>query len=491
MKSAQMGISERSVSEAAWICDQLNCNVLYTFPTQTHLQDFVQARIDPVLALSEYLRSRSDAADDTEKKIMKIGLKRIGRGFLYLRGSQNEKQIITIDADCVFMDERDRFSQDNVPYIEKRLLASNLKWIREISTPTYPGKGIHASFLASDQKVWEIQCEECKLWQELDFFINVDFEKKITFCKACKAPIDRYKDGRWTKQNPTSEISGYKINGIYNPSASIADMIKKYGEAQMGGFSALQQFFNQDLGLPYESAGQKLSNNDIESAKGDFFFPVKTKNNCYAGCDVGNLLNVVVLQKISEDLTKMVWAGTVKDFFGPYSSLEQIMTRYDIKTLVIDKNPEKTKVKEFIEKFPGKVFAATYPNTTFNIKEYYIFDDITYEVKLDRTISLDYTISDIQNQRIEFPRNLDSIEGFTDQLLSSVRITEKNPKTGLEVSRWIEKGADHFLHTLNYARIAQIRGTIGKALMDYYVKPEKTISPNLVHWIKLNGIRLS
>jgi phage terminase large subunit GpA-like protein len=123
-KAAQMGLSERLLAEAIWIPDQLSKNVLYTFPTQSHLQDFVQARLDPVLNNSDYFVSRIEGANMNQKDISKIGLKRIGKGFLYLRGSQNEKQIITIDADAVILDERDRFIQQNVPFIDKRTLAS-------------------------------------------------------------------------------------------------------------------------------------------------------------------------------------------------------------------------------------------------------------------------------------------------------------------------------------------------------------------------------
>lgn len=496
IKSAQMGLSERSISEAVWICDQKGLNSLYCFPAQTQLADFVQARLDPVLNNSPYLKERAEQTESDDettggKKLFKIGLKKIGKGFLYLRGSTNEKQIISIDADCVFMDERDRFNEDNVPYIEKRLLASSLKWMREISTPTYPGKGIHASYLKSDQRVWEIQCDECEFWQELDFFKHIDFENKIVVCEKCKTELNRIKMGRWRPLNPGSTIVGYKINGLYNPNASVEDIIAKYEAASTSGFSALQQFFNQDLGLPYEASGQSLSLTELNACKKDYLAPVQTTANCFAGADVGvSQIHMVVIQKTGKDTSRLVWAGTVKDFTGPIGSVEAVMEKYKIKFLVIDKKPEQTKVKELIQKFPGRVYAAMYPNMNFSVKEYYIFDDVNYEVKLDRTISIDYTIGNIQNQKVALPKNIDTIQGFYDQMMSSVRITEKNIKTGVESARWIEKSDDHFLHAFNYANIAQIRGNVGGALLDYYVQPETRISPNLIDWIRVNGVRL-
>lgn len=491
LKAAQMGLSERSVSEAVWVCDQLGVNTLYTFPTQTHLQDFVQARIDPVLSLSEYLQSRTDNRQGNERSIMKIGLKKIGKGFLYLRGSQNEKQIITIDADVIYMDERDRFSQENVPYIEKRLLASKLKWIREISTPTYPGQGIHASYLKSDQRIWQIQCKKCEHWMELDFFKHVDFDTRIARCDRCKNEVNRLSKGRWFITNPGSKIHGYKINGLYNPSMSIGDIVDKYDEASTSGYSSLQQFFNQVLGLPYEVNGQKLTVSELDECKRDYMIPESPKTQVFAGADVGiSVIHTVVVQKLPDDKFKIVWAGTVKKFLGPQSSLELIMEKYNVKLMVVDKKPETQKLRELMDVYPRRVYAATYPNMNFTAKDYYIFDDINCEVRVDRTISLDYIIGDIQGKRIELPKNIESIPGFYEQLTNSVRITEKNARTGIENSRWIEKGDDHYLHALNYARIAQIRGTIGKALMDYYIKPNTVQSANFIDWLRVRGEKI-
>lgn len=491
LKAAQMGLSERSISEAVWACDQLGVNTLYTFPTMTHLQDFVQARIDPVLNISDYLKSRSENRSDGERSIMKIALKKIGRGFLYLRGSQNEKQIITIDADVVFMDERDRFLQENVPYIEKRLLASKLKWIREISTPTYPGQGIHASYLKSDQRVWQIQCKKCEHWMELDFFKHVDFQKRTVRCDECKSVVNRLAKGRWLPTNPDSKIHGYKINGLYNPSMSIGDIIDKYDEASSSGYSSLQQFFNQILGIPYEVNGQKLTISELDECKRDYMMPYMAKSNVFAGADVGvSVIHSVVLQKLPDDRYRIIWAGTVKNFEGPQSSLQAIMDKYDVNTMVVDKKPETQKLKELMKLYPRKIYAATYPNMNFSVKEYYLFDDINLEVRLDRTISLDYIIGDIQGRKIEFPKNIESVREFYTQLTNSVRITEKNARTGIENSRWIEKGDDHYLHALNYARIAQIRGTVGKALVDYYTKPNTINSPNFIDWLRVNGRRI-
>lgn len=486
-----MGLSERMLAESVWVCDQLNKNVLYTFPTQQHLQDFVQARLEPVLLNSDYFKSRIEG-EAKSKELDKVGLKRIGKGHLYLRGSQNEKQIITIDADAIILDERDRFAEQNVAFIDKRMLASDLKWRREISTPTLPGIGIDAAYKESDQRVWQVECKKCHEWQEVDFFTNIDFEKKITVCLKCKEPIDRYADGRWYARNPSSDIHGYKINGMYNPHRDIPELILAYEKASTSGFSELQQFYNQTLGYPYDVTGQKLSGEVLNACKTNYLLPEKTEAGTYAGVDVGvKWLHTIVVRKTSEGKIRVVWAGTVKNFTGPVDSLEAIINTLNVKIMVVDKRPEVTKVNELIAMFPHKVYAAEYSNTKFTVQEYHKWDDIKRELVLDRTISLDYLIGDLQNQRIELPNNIEQVEDFYDHLLASIRITEKNKSTGVDVARWVEKGADHYFHTLNYARMASQRDVTGEALLNYYKEPVQMTSPSFIDWLRINGQRIN
>jgi len=488
-KSSQMGLSERMISESVWIADQLGLNVLYVFPAQKQLQEFVQARLNPVLAMSDYLKSRIESDIPDAKRVETLSLKRVGKGYVYFRGSQNVKQIVSVDADCVILDERDRFEERNVPYIDKRMLASKLKWRREVSTPTLPGMGIHKAYLKSDRRIWQIKCRRCGEWQELDFFKNINFKRKKAICAKCKRKIYRLDSGRWVITNPDSKVHGYKINGMYNPTVTISELVDKYREAKISGFFALQQFFNQDIGSPYEVKGQSIQISELDSCKKDYMFPVQAEH-CYAGIDIGvETHHGVVLQRKQEgknEMMKLVWAGTVSKFFGPQDSIEAILDRYKVTVAVIDKKPETAKVKEMMDRFPGKVYAIDYPTMKFSVKKYFLWDDIKRELRLDRTISLDYLIGDIQNQRLELPKNIELVKEFYKQLRASTRITEKNKQ-----AKWIEKGADHYLHALNFARMAVLKGGKGKALLDYYKEPLKGSAPGLLDWIRINAQRMT
>lgn len=503
-KAAQMGLSERLISEAVWICDRLKKIVLYTFPTSSQLSDFVQARLEPVFMFSDYLSRITGSLTADEKKrrnidetdkVKKVGLKQIGQGFIYLRGSQNQQQIISVDADCVFLDERDRFIQEHVPYIDKRLLHSTLKWRREASTPTFPGMGISEAYLASDQRVWMIKCDYCKLEQELDFFFNIDYDKKITICKQCKKEIDRFKRGRWITLKPeNNQLHGYKINGIYNPRRNIAELIDSYEKAKVRGFSAMQQFYNQTLGVPYESEGTSLLISDLNNCRADFEIARESKSS-FAGADIGQLIHVVIAEKTQK--TKYVYIGNIHNFLGPTNSLEALIVKYNIKILVVDAHPDTRKVRELIERFPKIVYAAYYPPRKFDIQNYYIFDDIRREVSIDRTISLDYLVSEIQNKIIELPVNAQYIPEFYQQMASCIRQTQVNPRNNQPEARWIERGPDHFFHAANYCRIATCKGDVAGALLESYntteTKKNQDIPTDLfsiARWVRLKGERI-
>jgi hypothetical protein len=333
------------------------------------------------------------------------------------------------------------------------------------------------------------------LEQEIDFFENVDFDKKITICKKCKKEIDRLKMGRWVPQKPENkEIHGYKVSGIYNARRSVADLVDSYMKAKESGFSFMQQFYNQVLGLPYEIEGTKVLVTELNNCRSDYETPLQV-TNCVAGADVGTKIHVIIGQ-MNGDKLRYVWIGSVNNFLGPTDSIEYLMDKYKINPLVIDAKPETRKVKELIEKYPQRVFAAYYPTKQFDVQNYYIYDDIKSEVKLDRTISLDYLVSDIHNEMVEIPRNAQYIPGFYDHMTSSMRVTEINNRTGQPVTKWVETGSDHYFHAANYLRLAKLKGAIAQALLDSYKEPKekKDFAPESLagwaRWVRLKGKKI-
>src|SRR5690606_30970393 len=113
-KASQMGASEWLVSYAIHGCDQRNANILYIFPTESHVSDFSTARLGPAIEASEYMSKIvvDGSGQGGMRGSDRITLKRIRDRFLYFRGSKVQSdgkapQLKSIDADILIFDEVD------------------------------------------------------------------------------------------------------------------------------------------------------------------------------------------------------------------------------------------------------------------------------------------------------------------------------------------------------------------------------------------------
>ena len=82
MKGAQVGISEWAINLSLWTADIGHAgrgNALYIMPSGATVGDFVQARVNPAIQESDYLRQRI-RPDGSTKDPDKVGLRRVGQG---------------------------------------------------------------------------------------------------------------------------------------------------------------------------------------------------------------------------------------------------------------------------------------------------------------------------------------------------------------------------------------------------------------------------
>lgn len=459
MKSSQVGLTERMITEALWIPDQYNENCIYFFPTSSTMGDLVQERIDDPINNNRYLAGVSGRAKKTlGKQADKVSLKKMSKGFVYFRGSNSPTQITSVSGDAIFADEVDRMVQENIPYFDKRLTHSKRPRQRWASTPTLPGYGIHKMFMNSDQQEYHIKCNHCGHDQVLDFWNNVKWEEvgeeivneRIVCFKCDETIIPWHLDGEWIAKYPekavgNTGIRGYHISQLYSPRCKLKEIIE--GSKTLADWE-LQQWYNQSLGVPYEPKGAKIDDSVFEAAKRDYTIPFKQSvERVYMGVDVGKVLHTIIRTK-----TRIVWIGEVKDFEGPVNSLEALFKEFNVKGAVLDALPETRKAQEFAAKFKGRVSLCWYGGVD-KPKEGEWFNRDKEKVSTDRTISLDVTSAELRNQGLELPKNLDSYKDFKDHMKNLIRTITENTK-GEKRAEYVETGPDHFYHAMNYAKIA-------------------------------------
>ena len=491
MKSAQVGVSELGVNLALHAADTAlggRGNVLFAMPTQNVMDDFAQARFDRAIQDSPYLRGRLQPEPPNRKGADSKRLKRIGNGYLYLRGTDSTRQVASIDADLVILDEYDQMAEGILSLARKRLASSRDPRLWVTSTPRYPEAGIHELFHQSDQQRYFLPCPACALEQTLGWEENVDLERALVVCRRCRAPMDVVARGRWVAQAPGNErIRGYHISRLYSPWADIGAMVEA---SQASGILATQEFHNADLGEPFSAPGGGLSLDELDRCRADYSLSDYAGERCVAGIDVGKALHVVVREqrtsgsRAAREPTRLWFGGDVPSF----DAAEALLKRMNVGACVVDAQPEQQGASKFAESSRSKVALARYDRTELG-HEKVPGRPMVYHI--NRTQALDEMAESFRTQAALLPREARTLggrskDGFGEyyrQVLAPQRVIERDAQ-GNPRAAWREGHRDdHFAHAEVYCERAQELERRLPALLDFSNLGLTRVSP----WTRFDG----
>ncbi|MFA5114390.1 MAG: phage terminase large subunit family protein [Candidatus Margulisiibacteriota bacterium] len=446
MKSAQCRISEYLIAYAFYFALQREENVFYAMPAKDQIKDFVMGRVDPRIDESPRLQALIRKTDNS-------GLKQVGLNFIYFRGSQNQRQIKSVDAGCDILDEFDEMVQKNVPTMKKRLGSSKYGIVKEASTPTYFEYGIHAEYLKSDQNEYFLKCDKCGKWQTPDWLKNIrpaptrdkaipNPDRVDLVCSDCGEPLNRAQEGEWRPQNPGALKRGYHISKLIFKVTNLLALWIEYRDTLN-----LQDFHNGNLGQPYAPAGGKLDDLALNGCREAY--TIEKATGCTMGVDVGDLYHVRVSMKDGTK-KKAVFIGTVKNT----EELDRFMKKFDVRRCVIDGLPETREATKFALRFPGRVFLAYYllkdPNKTYEFKK----TEKPLKVLINRTRAMDETGNRFIERENIIPMEANTIPGYYDQLKAPQKI-KVTGADGNEAYSYVEGSrADHYYHAEVYDDIA-------------------------------------
>lgn len=503
-KSAQVGLTELMVSKALWAADTAvggRGNVLYAMPTQNQMDDFAQSRFDPAIQNSAYLRSRLQPEPPNRKRADSRRLKRVGPGYIYLRGADSRRQMASIDADLVLLDEFDQMADGIQALAEKRLASSRQGQLFIASTPRLPEAGINALYLHSDQRRYHLTCTSCGLEQPLTWEENVDFKRAVIVCRDCRAEIDTSRPGRWIPQAPGNVIHGYHLNRLYSPWVNLHQMIEA---SEASGLHGIREFNNSDLGEVFAEPGGGLSIDDLDRCRGDYTAGDYIGEACVMGVDIGRVLHVVIRecpqprrtpsptyrmhQPIPQryidadtrepppgiaqsyglrppppadeapgsELGRLVFAAEVPTF----EDLDGLMKRYNVRHCVVDSQPEMHKASEFAKQHRGQVSLARYgreqPGT-----ETQRYPDVTI-IAANRTEVIDEMVARFRQGNATLPADARELGGKVKQglgeyhreMLAMTRVTEPDSRDNW-VAHWVNgRRDDHYAHAEVYVLLA-------------------------------------
>jgi len=479
-KCAQIGVTEYLIARAFYLAAPGRAG-LYVMPIEQAMYTFVANRVNRTIQYSSHYSALLKKASGTDS----TALKHIGAGGLKFVGSNSPASFIEYPADFVIIDEYDRCDQDNIQLAYDRLKATftdRQLFVAEVSTPTFPDKGIDAQFKASDGHEYYVPCPYCHVDQTLSWVGNVIIEQKSGIGilidgkraetkaeprLACKACLTLWEDrvsvlamGQFRAARPEIPIRGYHFSRLLDVRTSIRSLWGSYEKA-LGNATKMQVFFNSDMGEAYRPEGSGLSEADLNNCRAQYRMPTSltaTGDWAYeglvtAGVDVGNQLHVRISYYI-DDVRMAAFIGTVREF----KDIPPLFERYNVQAAVIDLNPERRKVRELQDKLPY-LFACQFVNSRGNRNAQDLkVDRAARLVTAERTVMMDELVALYRLRKTLLPLDAQTLchGQFYKHMITPIRMEKE--VHGQAYGVWTERdsGRDDFFLCDLYDRIAYL-----------------------------------
>lgn len=478
-KAAQLGISEIMLTKLFWWADYRKgrANIIYTFPTFSDMSTYAAARIIPIIQ-DAVLISREDPgwyagaeADEvtyisTLMRINSVQLKKIRDTYVFLKGTMGDRNAISVDSDWNLHDEVNFSDQSVLNKFRSRLGAiSSMGWEYDFSTPTIPGYGVSALLQDSDMKRWYVRCPHCGKRQHMEFETHVcDRPRKNRFdpvtyyyrCEKCGAELTRetIAAGEFIAEQPEkTDVSGYVLDKMILKSAD--ELIKSKGE-----YRRLADFYNFDLGRPYAEKSVSLTDEVIRANFVDniqFWSSAKPEDMVTAGIDQGDTL-WAIFSRINPVTGKrqIIYMEEIDEREcinnDPFMRVEELLNRYSVQCAVFDMNPNKNDVRKLRNKYPGRVFMATYAGIRGEIVSFNTNDMI---VNIDRTEYFKEVFNRVYMTTLEIPAGTSIGEVFISHLCNLQKESVKNEQMSDVKEFFVAIGPDHLAHANLYDEVAR------------------------------------
>ena len=469
-KAAQMGASEYGITRALFFAVRYGGRVIYYFPTDHDVTEFSQDRFRPALKDSPYLSALMRDTDTT-------GLKKIGRGSIYFRGTTGRTRMKSVPADFLIFDEVDEMIPENLELARKRLGHSAFGHELYLSTPTLPGYGIDQIYEESDQRHYLLRCPGCSRWHCLeDEFLQAhgsprDVREEIVFvkgrpgyetliCTRCGHALDPG-TGAWAARHPGRRSHGYSISKFASTALSAKE--RALGAhtkpaallAQWKRTRFPAEFFNSELGLPYLAAEGGLSEHELLGLVGDYPL-MATGRGCVMGVDQGSGLHIVIKEPTDDDYLLTVYVHHEPLTDERFTYLDHLMGDFDVRACVIDALPNTHAARAFARRFSGRVYLSYY-NAGKGRAAFSFDTENTPVVSVNRTEAFDAWRDGYKQGLRRIPRVEGPVGEYVRQMTNILRAVREDPTTGAKRAVWIKRGPDHYAHADSYAELARKR----------------------------------
>jgi hypothetical protein len=480
IKGAQIGATECLVLRTlhGMVQELYPQGALYLFPTTRDVGDFSKSRFDPLIQSNPFIGRHVKAVG--QKGTDAQNIKKIGRGFLYLRGAKSTKSIggtkksssalKSIPVDRVVFDELDEMEESMIELARHRVMHSDVKELMYLGTPTIPDYGMDALYQKSDQRVWMLKCPSCskETCLDLEFPASIRWRPDGTAyrgCIHCATELNPTQ-GRWVAQYPDRDLVGWWISQLNSMYVDPTYIIKKYEDPPYGDLS---EVMNSHLGRAYIPAENRLTHQEVYACMGKEPMVNTHQGPTCMGVDVGAMLHVVIAERKTRNTLKIVKVCRVKSF----NDLHDLARDFNVKSAVFDLYPETRKVREFQKNENFSVFGCQYVEQRAG---QIVWDEKDLTIKTNRTEICDASHELVTEPgRLELPRRSTELDQYVKEMCNIAKVLEEDIETGSRLFRYKRLGADHYRHATNYALLAAERTgiTSDKKIIDRFFAKRK------------------
>jgi len=457
-KCAQIGGSVTFNIKALFATLKLGWNTIYTFPTDSDVNEFVNTKTNMIIRNNPVFGEMS--SDNVQRKTL-------GDRTLFFKGTVSKTAAIMTTADLLIHDEASRSDQLVLDTMKSRVKASKFKGRWLFSNPTTDKDAIDIAWNKSDKKEWHIVCGGCKTEQVMTFPESIkvnkhDISRTRYTCKVCDAMItdDMRRNGYWKALSPGKKISGYHISLFMAPWVTAKEI---YDDSK----AEQAYFYNFVLGEPYVPTDFEVSKRLIL----DNWTPKDLRTGKYfLGVDVGNIKHYVLGSEY----------GILKvGKFSKWSDLDELIKLYS-PVMVIDAMPDNTMSKYYVENYRAtymSYFKENRDNPKLTV--WWGTGDRRGIVYSNRNRVIDELIDVLLRAKILF--GLDNHSEIYTYLnhWESLRKVKSKDRHGAETYEWEStNGQDHFVFATLYYYLAVLSSGSGSVFGESTQFQQKEVQLN-------------
>ena len=247
---------------------------LYVSPSHSQTRQFSNEKLKPAIEKSPFIKKYfQDSA--VSMQVFEKGF--TNGAFIFLRSAfRSADRTRGISCATLTLDEIQDFQGSEIPVILECTSHFPDARVLMAGTPKSLNNPIEEYWKTTTQNEWIVKCHSCGHQNFLDETSIAPTEWYVKeklppgpVCKKCAKPIYPSQHGRWVSFNVNSPIQGYRIPqlmvpwicGLYDQWLKLLWKRDNY---------PLGQFYNEVLGISYESASKPITQDELIECCGDY-----------------------------------------------------------------------------------------------------------------------------------------------------------------------------------------------------------------------------